>query len=127
MRYSSIVGPDTTLGRLIVGLLAFSSGSQVAVVRSLKITDITTAMATAAYIDIFIDPKLFAKLCENRARNRRILFLVMLVLGSFAGAGVGRKAGLGVAVAVSGGLKMVVTGMFLVNRERDERYGDCIE
>jgi uncharacterized membrane protein YoaK (UPF0700 family) len=112
--YKENVGPDTTMGRILVGLLAFSSGSQVAVVRGLKITDITTAMATAAYIDIFIDRKLFAKLSENRARNRRVLFLAMLAAGSFIGAGVGRKTNLGVAVLVSGAIKSIVALMFAV-------------
>lgn len=38
-RYYRIVGADTALGRIILGMLAFSSGLQVAVVRGLKITD----------------------------------------------------------------------------------------
>lgn len=116
-RYYNVVGPDTTLGRIIVALLAVSSGSQVAMVRGLKITDITTAMATAAYIDIFIDPRLFAKLSENRGRNRRILFLLMLVVGSFIGAGVASRTNLGVAVLVSAVIKMGVTMLFMFNRE----------
>ena len=118
-RYDSIVGPDTMMGRILVDLLAFSSGSQVAVVRGLKVTDITTAMATAAYIDIFIDGKLFAKLSENRGRNRRVLFLFMLVAGSFVGAGVGKKTNLGGAVLVSAVVKTLVAVMFLFNA--DER------
>ncbi|KAF2004994.1 hypothetical protein P154DRAFT_383597, partial [Amniculicola lignicola CBS 123094] len=116
-RYSSIVGMDTALGRVILGLLAVSSGSQVAVVRGLQITDITTAMATAAYIDIFIDPKLFAKLTENRGRNRRTMFLLMMVLGSFVGAGVGARTNLGIAVLVSAIIKTIVTVMFFFNKE----------
>lgn len=118
-RYTDRVGPDTTIGRILVGLLAFSSGSQVAVVRGLKVTDITTAMATAAYIDIFIDRKLFAKLSENRGRNRRVLFLLMLVVGSFIGAGVGAKTNLGLAVLVSAAIKTLVAFLFLINREKD--------
>lgn len=120
-QYTGHVGPDTRLGRIIVGLLAFSSGSQVAVVRGLKITDITTAMATAAYIDIFIDPRLFAGLTENRGRNRRVAFLLMLVVGSFVGAGVGKAANLGVAVLVSGAIKIVVSVMFLFNRNETDQ------
>ncbi|KAL5114893.1 hypothetical protein ACEQ8H_007211 [Pleosporales sp. CAS-2024a] len=96
------------IARLVLALLAFASGSQVAVVRGLKITDITTAMATAAYIDIFIDPRLLAGLRQNRGRNRRVLFLAMLVAGSFVGAGVGTRTNFGVAVLVSAGVKTVV-------------------
>lgn len=119
--YSDSVGPDTTIGRILVGLLAFSSGSQVAVVRGLKVTDITTAMATAAYIDIFIDRKLFAKLSENRGRNRPVLFLLMLAVGSFIGAGVGAKTNFGVAVLVSAAIKTLVAFLFLFNGEQDCR------
>jgi hypothetical protein len=39
----------------VISLLAFSSGGQVAMARGLQVTEITTAMATAAYVDIFID------------------------------------------------------------------------
>jgi hypothetical protein len=113
----SSLNPNFT--RIVLGLLAFSSGSQVAMVRGLKITDITTAMATAAYIDIFIDPKLFANLSENRGRNRRILFLVMLVVGSFVGAGVGSKLNFGVAVLISAIVKSLVTFMMLFNRGKN--------
>ncbi|KAJ5632907.1 DUF1275 domain protein [Penicillium lividum] len=68
----------------VIALLAFSSGGQVAMSRSLKITEITTAMATAAFIDVVIDPDL-GKL-KNRLRNRRVMFLVMLTAGCFVGA-----------------------------------------
>lgn len=119
--YIDSVGPDTTMGRILVGLLAFSSGSQVAVVRGLKVTDITTAMATAAYIDIFIDRKLFARLSENRGRNRRVMFLLMLVIGSFIGAGVGAKTNFGVAVLVSAAIKTLVAFLFLFNGEHQSK------
>ena len=49
--------------------------------RSLKITKIARAMATAAFVDVVVDPKL-GKL-NNRSRNRRVMFLIMLV-GAFA-------------------------------------------
>lgn len=122
-QYAELIGPDTRFGRILVGLLAFSSGSQVAVVRGLKITDITTAMATAAYIDVFIDPRLFAGLTENRGRNRRVIFLLMLVAGSFVGAGVGKAANLGAAVLVSGIIKAIVSVSFLLNRKETDQEG----
>ncbi|KAL3440416.1 hypothetical protein BJX65DRAFT_300503 [Aspergillus insuetus] len=74
-------GPDA-LGA--IACLAFSSGAQVAMSRSLKITEITTAMATAAYIDVVVDPGLLK--LHNRLRNRRVMFLVMLTTGCFVGA-----------------------------------------
>ncbi|GKZ39101.1 hypothetical protein AbraIFM66950_011859 [Aspergillus brasiliensis] len=91
-------------------LLAFSSGAQVSMGRALKVTDITTAMATAAYIDVVIDPGLFRG--KNRMRNRRVLFLVTLTAGCFAGAGVEKAAGSCVTLIMCGCLKVVVTVLF---------------
>ncbi|RDH31045.1 hypothetical protein BDQ94DRAFT_172485 [Aspergillus welwitschiae] len=91
-------------------LLAFSSGAQVSMGRALKVTDITTAMATAAYIDVVIDPGLFR--ARNRMRNRRVLFLVMLTAGCFAGAGVEKAAGSCATLIMCGCLKVLVTVIF---------------
>lgn len=127
-RYDAHVGPDTTLGRVVVGLLAFSAGSQVAVVRGLRITDITTAMATTAYVDLFIDPKIFAKISANRGRNRRVTFLAMMIVGSFVGAGTYLWVGAGLAVLFSGVIKSLVAVMMLFNEGVvDEEENDCVE
>jgi len=77
-------------------------------------TEITTAMATAAWVDLMIDPNLF--LLKNRSRNRRIGFLTSLVLGTLAGAFIFRKVGSPAALVVSGAGKLLVTVMFLFNR-----------
>ncbi|KAI2780763.1 hypothetical protein F4815DRAFT_113444 [Daldinia loculata] len=98
---------------IVIGLLAFASGSQVVQSRSLLMTEISTAMATAAWIDLLIDPKLFK--LNNRPRTRRAMFLATLVLGSLAGAGIYRSAGSWVAILVSAAGKMLVTGMYLFN------------
>ncbi|KAI1773969.1 hypothetical protein F4818DRAFT_87563 [Hypoxylon cercidicola] len=97
----------------VVALLAFASGSQVVQSRSLRMTEISTAMATAAWMDLMIDPALFRR--ENRPRTRRVLFLATLVLGSLAGAGIYRSAGSWVAILVSAAGKMLVTGLYLFN------------
>ncbi|PYH81877.1 hypothetical protein BO82DRAFT_247513, partial [Aspergillus uvarum CBS 121591] len=99
----------TTLATLF--LLAFSSGAQVAMGRALKITDITTAMATAAYVDVVIDPDLLR--WGNRKRNRRVLFLGLLTAGCFVGAAVEKVAGSRVTLLVCAGCKAFVTLVFL--------------
>ncbi|PYI15802.1 hypothetical protein BO99DRAFT_484277 [Aspergillus violaceofuscus CBS 115571] len=99
----------TTLATLF--LLAFSSGAQVAMGRALKITDITTAMATAAYVDVVIDPDLLK--WGNRKRNRRVLFLGLLTAGCFVGAAVEKVAGSWVTLLVCAGCKAFVTLAFL--------------
>ncbi|PYI03993.1 hypothetical protein BO78DRAFT_399356 [Aspergillus sclerotiicarbonarius CBS 121057] len=100
---------------LTLFLLAFASGAQVAMGRALKITDITTAMATAAYVDVVIDPGILRR--GNRARNRRVLFLVLLMAGCFVGAVLERVAGSCVTLIVSGCCKAVVTVVFFFNRK----------
>ena len=57
-RYS-IVNDGHGVALSIIALLALSSGGQVAMARALQMTEITTAMATAAYVDLFIDVNLF--------------------------------------------------------------------
>jgi uncharacterized membrane protein YoaK (UPF0700 family) len=98
----------------VLSLLAFSSGAQVAMARGLQITEITTAMATAAYVDIFIDEKLFTK--RNRRRNRRIAFLLSLFAGSFAGAFAYKAHGSAFALVVSGVGKAAVSISLMVNK-----------
>ncbi|KAI1367117.1 hypothetical protein F5Y08DRAFT_336998 [Xylaria arbuscula] len=98
---------------VVIGLLAFASGSQVVQARSMKMTEISTAMATAAWVDLVIDPKLFH--VDNRPRTRRIMFLLALVGGALLGAGVYRVAGSAAAVFVSAAGKLAVTIMYLFN------------
>ncbi|KAK3495954.1 hypothetical protein B0T13DRAFT_310972 [Neurospora crassa] len=109
-----------------IALLASAAGSQVVLSRSLNMTEISTAMATAAWVDLVIDKRLMSRpLKENRGRNRRVAFLVSLAVGSLVGACIYRWVGSAVAVTVSGGGKAVVGGMFLFSRgEKRERVGD---
>ncbi|OOF91788.1 hypothetical protein ASPCADRAFT_408912 [Aspergillus carbonarius ITEM 5010] len=100
---------------LTLFLLAFASGAQVAMGRALKVTDITTAMATAAYVDVVIDPGILSR--SNRARNRRVLFLLLLLAGCFVGAVLEREVGSRITLVVSGVCKGVVTVVFLFNRK----------
>ncbi|KAL2182379.1 hypothetical protein L209DRAFT_767735 [Thermothelomyces heterothallicus CBS 203.75] len=96
-----------------IGLLAFAAGSQVVQARAFRMTEITTAMATAAWVDLVIDRELLA--LRNRGRNRRIGFLVALVLGTLAGAFVFRRLGSPAALAISAAGKLLVTVMYLFN------------
>ncbi|KAJ9157404.1 DUF1275 domain-containing protein [Pleurostoma richardsiae] len=114
-------GIDATGWRavVVVGLLAFASGSQVVQSRALRMTEISTAMATAAWVDLLIDPSLFG--LHNRPRNRRVAFLVTLVLGSLAGAYIYKAAGSAVAVFVSACGKLLVTAMYLFNEGEKEK------
>ncbi|POR36597.1 Uncharacterized protein TPAR_03285, partial [Tolypocladium paradoxum] len=106
----------------VVGLLAFAAGSQVVQSRSLCMTEISTAMATAAWVDLMIDQRLFA--LKNRPRTRRVAFLSALVVGSLMGALIYRNVGSPTAIAVSGGGKLLVTVLYLFSpsekKQRDQ-------
>lgn len=99
--------------RTALALLAFASGSQVAVARAFRIPEITTAMATAAWVDLLIDENLFAR--QNRSRDRRALFLATLVVGSFAGAYARKAIGSPNAIILSAGVKVLVIVAMLIS------------
>jgi uncharacterized membrane protein YoaK (UPF0700 family) len=101
----------------VLALLAFSASAQVAMARGVEITEITTAMVTAAYIDLLIDPKLYK--LHNRPRNRRIAFLIMLAGGSFAGAFMNKRLGSAFALLMSAAIKTVVLIGLLFNKSCD--------
>ncbi|KAJ9634395.1 hypothetical protein H2204_006220 [Knufia peltigerae] len=97
-----------------ISLLAFSSSAQVASMRPFRIQEITTAMATAAWVDLVIDPKLLAM--NNHPRDRRALFLGILIAGSFAGAFAHRRIGSSNTLIIAAAIKLLVTVSLLANR-----------
>lgn len=99
---------------VVLSLLAFAAGGQVAMARGLKIVEITTAMATAAYVDLLVDPNLYS--WHNRSRNRRAAFLTALTLGGFAGAYAHRGVNSAFSVLLSAILKTLVLIAFAFNK-----------
>lgn len=113
LQYSYGVHVEGTHTVIIIGLLAFAAGSQVVLSRSLSMTEISTAMATAAWVDLLIDKNLLA--LRNRPRTRRASFLAALVSGGFFGAYIYRVVGSEAALLLSAAGKLMVTIMFLFN------------
>lgn len=111
--YTDAAGSSASYDLGIIALLAFASGAQVALARSVHIPEITTAMVTSAYIDLLIDPRITKK--HNRSRNRRFFFVFCLVLGSFIGAIAYRYASPAVALYLSGIGKALVCIAVLFN------------
>lgn len=99
---------------VVVALLAFSAGGQVAVARSLQMTEITTANATSAYVDMLIDENLFQR--YNTRRNRRLCFVLTLIAGSFCGGFAYQKFGSSETLFISSVGKGFVTIMLLFNK-----------
>lgn len=71
------------LYRGFIALLAFASGVQVTMERTVKLPEITTAMVTLTYINFLIDENIFK--LDICARNRRAIFAACLIFGSFIG------------------------------------------
>ena len=110
--------PRDLTGLGVPALLAFSAGSQVVLSRSFRLPEISTAMATAAWVDLLIDPQLLN--LRNKPRDRRVLFLVALVIGGFVGAGIYRYHGSRWSILISGMGKLFVTFLFLFNSTERE-------
>lgn len=100
-----------------IGLWAMASGMQVAMSRQLSMPEIPTTQATAAYVD----PNLFAGIRENRSRNRMVMFLVTLCVGSFIGAPAYHYASTALALFLAGVVKVGVLGTFFFNKSKMER------
>ncbi|KAJ9608856.1 hypothetical protein H2200_006627 [Cladophialophora chaetospira] len=125
IQYTYGVDLESSRTTIVIGLLSFAAGSQVVLSRALAITEISTAMATAAWVDLLVDPKLFA--VKNRPRNRRASFLAAIVAGAFFGAGIYRSLGSATAVLFSGVGKLIVTLMFLFNKaEKAQETGVAV-
>lgn len=125
IQYRYGIGDRGPAALAVVGMLAFASGSQVVQSRSLAMTEISTAMATAAWVDLMIDQKLFV--LKNRPRTRRIAFLLSLVVGSLVGAVIYREVGSATALAVSGAGKLIVTAMFGLSPAEKRKQEDLEE
>lgn len=76
-------------------------------------------MATAAYVDLVADPKLFER--QNRGRNRRIAFLSCLTAGSFVGAFAHRGVNSAFGLLVSSLIKVGVMVAMAFNRKVERR------
>jgi uncharacterized membrane protein YoaK (UPF0700 family) len=114
-RWKKSVEPTGPMALAVIALLAISSGGQVAMVRSIQMTEITTANATSAYVDTFIDVRLYET--RNRPRNRRMLFLVCICAGSFVGAFIHKRWGSSVTLLICALGKTVTSVSLLFNEE----------
>lgn len=109
---------------IIIALLAFAAGSQVVLSRSLSMTEISTAMATAAWIDLLIDKDLLV--IHNRPRTRRVSFLAALIAGGFFGAFTYQKLGSAYVIGLSAAGKLLVTILFWFNELESSREGENV-
>ncbi|KAK1995440.1 hypothetical protein LX36DRAFT_162600 [Colletotrichum falcatum] len=92
-----------------LALLAFQFGGQIVTSRLLGYNEVPTNVLTSVYCDLLSDPKLFAPLRENPKRNRRLLAVILLVLGGIFGGWLQRsQAGMPGALWISGAVKFII-------------------
>ncbi|MCJ1431984.1 hypothetical protein MMC27_001340 [Xylographa pallens] len=115
--------PNEATDLVIIGLLACASGGQVAMARTVHIPEVTTAMVTSAYIDFLVDPKIL--MLNNRPRNRRLVFVCCLILGSFVGAIAYISVNPAFALYISALGKLLVSLALLFNRGEKFPLVDC--
>ena len=82
--------------------------------RTISVPEITTAMVTSAYIDLMVDSHLFDK--KNRPRNRRILFVLALLMDSFVGAIAYRYVSPALSLLLCATCKAAICLSLLLNR-----------
>ena len=98
----------------VIALLAYASGAQVVLSRAYSCNEISTAMATAAWVDLLVDPHLLSS--NNRPRTRRLSFVISLFLGAVCGAFMYVRMSSAFAILISGVGKALVTVMLFFNR-----------
>ena len=111
----SPAGPTATLvgGKqdwAVLMLFAAMSGQQVAMARQSSCAELPTAPMTSTFVDFVADHYLFAAWSDPRAtpRNRRVMYVIAMIGGSFIGAAMHRYSSSWAVVAVSVAVKSVV-------------------
>lgn len=97
-----------------IALLAFASGAQVALAKTVNMPEIPTAVLTSAYMDILVDKRLF-RTKKSFSRDRRILFIITFICGTFIGAAAYQYVQAGLPLQLVAGCQLAVTLAFLVN------------
>lgn len=111
-----------------VGLLSCSVGSQISAARAWNVPEITTAMATAAWVDMAKDEKVWHH--RNNSRKLRVAFFVALFAGCALGGLSVRSIGHCATLVISATLKTLAHLLMLFapaeGEDDDELDGDVL-
>ncbi|KAH6971141.1 hypothetical protein BKA56DRAFT_558529 [Ilyonectria sp. MPI-CAGE-AT-0026] len=95
------------LDLVVVALLAFQSSGQIVLSRVLGFNEIPTNVVTSLYCDLLSDHNLFAPLTANVKRNRRVVAVVLLLVGGISGGWLQRRqAGIAGCLWIAGFIKL---------------------
>ncbi|KAJ9103755.1 hypothetical protein QFC21_002215 [Naganishia friedmannii] len=109
---------------VLLVMLASASGVQVAQARTSKVPEVPTAMLSTPIVDLIVDPNLFKLSMSDpsvQPRNRRAAHIFSMVIGSFVGAFMHKASGTVSVMAMSIGIKVMVTCGFWMIRSPKEK------
>ena len=91
------------------------SGAQVAMARQSGSQELPTAPMTSSYVDLMADKYIFVGFRHPKAgpRNRRLAYILAMIIGGFIGSAIHKYAGSWAVVIVTIGLKMIVILMMV--------------
>ncbi|PSR77055.1 duf1275 domain-containing protein [Coniella lustricola] len=99
---------------LPLSLMAFQFGGQIVTSRVLGLNEVPTNVLTSLYCDLLSDPLLFAPARANIKRNRRVVAIVLMVVGAILGAWCQKsRAGMPTALWIAGAVKMCIAAAWL--------------
>lgn len=104
-----------------LALMAFQCGSQIAAARTWDVPEITTAMATAAWVDMTRDGAIWA--LRNRSRDLRVLFFIALSGGVMLGGALRSRIGSPFTLLVAAGIKALAHVSVLFSSAEGENEG----
>ncbi|CAF1424749.1 unnamed protein product [Adineta ricciae] len=83
------------------------------IAKNVEVPEITTAVLTSTYIELLIDPKLFQ--WKNKARNRRLAYIIVFIVGIISGSYMHAKLGTANTLTLAACVKAIVTISFFFN------------
>lgn len=110
---------------VVLALMAWSAGSQIAAARVWDVPEITTAMATAAWVDMSRDGAIWA--LRNRSRDSRGLFFIALSSGVMVGGALRSRIGAPFTLLVAAGVKALAhVSVLFGEAEGDDGDGEVL-
>lgn len=123
------IGDEMDWRHLIpIALLSFQAPGQTSLTRDLGLPEVPTLVVTTMTYDFASDPRLFASMKKNPARNRRFLGFVMILIGAIAGGWVSKKSGhITISLWTTAAIKFAIAAAWVVwpADARDTRRGVC--
>lgn len=123
------IGDEMDWRHLIpIALLSFQAPGQTSLTRDLGLPEAPTLVVTTMTYDFASDPRLFASLKANPARNRRMLGFVTILIGAIAGGWVSKASGhITISLWTTAAIKFAIAAAWVVWPAdlKDTRTGMC--